>query len=130
MVRLSLPVLLVARPWLGTINHTLLSLRELRRAGLAVLGVVFNNSRSTRSIETLSLQGAEHGGDRNALLLHNEIVHDNRVTVERFSRVPVLGNLPFIEEIEAKSYQDFLVACSSHLPSAKDLLERIRDPWS
>ncbi len=47
MLALQLPVLLVARPGLGTINHTLLSLRELRRAGLQPLGVVFNETTPT-----------------------------------------------------------------------------------
>ena len=44
MMMLRLPVLLVSRPGLGTINHTLLSLREIRRAGLRSLGVVFNEA--------------------------------------------------------------------------------------
>ena len=105
MVGLSLPVLLVARPWLGTINHTLLSLRELARAGVPVLGVIFDDSRPCA---------------------WDEIVRDNRLTIERFSDAPVLGHLPFIKEIEAKSYKDFLEACSAHLPSAKDLLEMMK----
>jgi dethiobiotin synthetase len=37
---LGLPVLLAARPGLGTINHTLLSLRAAREAGLSVCAVV------------------------------------------------------------------------------------------
>lgn len=36
------PVLVVARPGLGTINHTLLTLEAIRRTGLPVLGVVIN----------------------------------------------------------------------------------------
>ncbi len=108
MVRLSLPVLLVARPWLGTINHTLLSLRELARAGVPVLGVIFNDSHPCT---------------------RDEIVSDNRLTIERFGGSPVLGHLPFIKEIKAKSYKDFLDACSPHLPSARDLLERIHGLW-
>jgi dethiobiotin synthetase len=40
MKHLKLPVLLVARASLGTINHTLLSLAALRTAGLNVRGVV------------------------------------------------------------------------------------------
>lgn len=44
MIHLQLPVLLVARPGLGTINHTLLSLRILRAAKLDVLGVILNQS--------------------------------------------------------------------------------------
>ena len=104
MVGLALPVLLVARPWLGTINHTLLSLRELKRAGVSVLGVIFNDSRP---------------------YTRDEIVSDNRLTIERFGGSPILGHLPLIKDIKAKSYRDFLDACSPHLPSAKDLLERM-----
>ena len=48
MRRLGLPVLLVARTGLGTINHTLLSLLALRENGLAVAGVVFNQSSPGR----------------------------------------------------------------------------------
>jgi len=39
-VELGLPVVVVARPGLGTLNHTALTLAELDRRGLAVLGVV------------------------------------------------------------------------------------------
>jgi dethiobiotin synthetase len=43
MTRLSLPVVVVARSGLGTINHTLLTLRALKNAGLEVIGVVFSD---------------------------------------------------------------------------------------
>ncbi len=39
-VRLGLPLVVAARPGLGTINHTLLTLEAARTAGLEVLGVV------------------------------------------------------------------------------------------
>jgi dethiobiotin synthetase len=39
---LTLPVLIVARPSLGTINHTLLTVEAARHRGLRVLGVVFS----------------------------------------------------------------------------------------
>jgi dethiobiotin synthetase len=39
-VRLGLPLVVAARPGLGTINHTLLTLEAARAAGLQVLGVV------------------------------------------------------------------------------------------
>ena len=42
MRALRLPVVLVARPGLGTLNHTLLSLESLRAARLAVAAVVLN----------------------------------------------------------------------------------------
>ena len=38
--RLALPVVVVARPGLGTLNHTALTLAELDRRGLVVAGVV------------------------------------------------------------------------------------------
>jgi dethiobiotin synthetase len=41
-VALRLPTLVVARPGLGTINHTLLTLEALRSAGVPVAGVVIN----------------------------------------------------------------------------------------
>jgi dethiobiotin synthetase len=41
-VWLGLPVVIVARPGLGTINHTLLTIAALRTAGLSVAGVVIN----------------------------------------------------------------------------------------
>jgi dethiobiotin synthetase len=40
---LDLPVLIVARPGLGTVNHTLLTLESARAAGLEVVAVVFTN---------------------------------------------------------------------------------------
>ena len=39
-VALALPLVVAARPGLGTINHTLLTLEAARSAGLAVAGVV------------------------------------------------------------------------------------------
>lgn len=69
--RLGLPVLLVARTGLGTINHTLLSLEALRGRGLAVLGVV--------------MVGA--GGAENA------------EAIGRFGRVRVLAMLPVIDPL-------------------------------
>jgi dethiobiotin synthetase len=42
--RLELPVLLVARASLGTINHTLLSVEACARRGLELLGVVISHS--------------------------------------------------------------------------------------
>jgi len=70
MVRLQLPVLLVARPGLGTINHTLLSLRVLAEAKLKVLGVVLNQTSPGR---------------------WGQIEEDNRRTIERMGNVKVLA---------------------------------------
>lgn len=64
--RLGMPVVVVARSRLGTINHTLLTLEALRRRDLPIAGVVMV-------------------GDPNP---------DNRAAIEHFGRVPVLGEMP------------------------------------
>ncbi|KAB0612947.1 dethiobiotin synthase [Castellaniella defragrans] len=71
--RLGLPVVLVARSTLGTINHTLLSLRALRARGLPVLGVVMN--------------GPPSPGNREAL--------------ERFGRVRIIAEIPPLARVDA-----------------------------
>ncbi len=49
MARWGLPVVLVARTALGTINHTLLSIEALRARGLVVAGVIFVGDANTES---------------------------------------------------------------------------------
>lgn len=75
MKRLELPVLLVARRSLGTINHTLLSLDVLRAAGLRPVGVVLNQSSP---------------GEADFVAL------DNPRAITAFGKVPILGNIDFI----------------------------------
>ena len=47
----KLPVLIVARPALGTINHTLLTVRELRRAKVQIAGIVLSGVKKTNLAE-------------------------------------------------------------------------------
>jgi dethiobiotin synthetase len=98
MVLLGVPVILVSRPGLGTINHTLLSLRELHRAGLKVLGVLFCETKA-----------APWG----------EIEEDNRGTIERIGKARILGRIPYMEGIGGakESIEAFrrMAATSLHL---------------
>ena len=57
MARLRLPVVVVARSGLGTINHTLMTLEILRRRHVPVLGVVMNGQRNPAN-----RQAIEHFG--------------------------------------------------------------------
>jgi dethiobiotin synthetase len=68
-----LPVLLVARSGLGTLNHTLLSLEALERRSIPVLGLVLN--------------GPLHA--------------DNPRTLSELGGVPVLLELPPLERLDA-----------------------------
>ena len=56
VLHLDLPVILVSRHYLGSINHTLLSLEVLRGRGCRVCGIVFNgeNGESARIIQQLA----------------------------------------------------------------------------
>ena len=54
---LNLPVILVSRHYLGSINHTLLSLEALRSRGIVLAGLLYNgaeNVASEQAIEELS----------------------------------------------------------------------------
>jgi dethiobiotin synthetase len=73
MRHLKLPVLLVARTSLGTINHTLLSLAALRAARLKIHGVV--------------MVGAP---DR----------LENRLAIEHYGGVQVVGVLPILKRLD------------------------------
>jgi dethiobiotin synthetase len=57
MEKLSLPVIVVARSGLGTINHTLLTLRALNERGLTVLGVVMNGPKNKSNREAIEHYG-------------------------------------------------------------------------
>lgn len=57
IVRLDLPVLLVARSSLGTLNHTLLSLEALRNRGIEVFAVVLNGEKHPSNKETIEKFG-------------------------------------------------------------------------
>lgn len=49
---LNIPLILVANIYLGSINHTLLTIREIQRKNLQVEGIIFNGEdiRSTKEI--------------------------------------------------------------------------------
>jgi len=69
---LALPVVVVARSGLGTINHTLLTLEALQARRLRVAGVMMI-------------------GEPNA---------DNRAAIEHYGRVPVIAEMPFLTPLD------------------------------
>ena len=70
-----IPVILVARTGLGTINHTLLSLEALWSRNIPIHGIIFV-------------------GEDNA---------DNMKTIAEFSDVKVLGRLPILDSLNTKT---------------------------
>lgn len=89
---LGLPVVLVARVGLGTINHALLSLLALKARGLAVAGVVLNETRPQSPDDAF-------------------IRADNPASIAWFGGAPVLGTLPFLPEPSAEA----MLAAASRL---------------
>jgi dethiobiotin synthetase len=69
----NVPVLIVARRGLGTINHTLLTIESIRARQLPIAGVILNEAIPV-------------GDDAS--------VADNAAEIERRSGVPVLGEIP------------------------------------
>lgn len=62
IAKFSLPVVVVCRSGLGTINHTLLTLRALRDRSMTILGVVMNGPRNNSNREAI-----EHFGKVNVI---------------------------------------------------------------
>jgi dethiobiotin synthetase len=75
--RWGLPIVLVARSGLGTLNHTLLSLEALRTRNLPVIGLILN--------------GPHHS--------------DNPTTLETFGGIPVLAQLPPLNPLNRATLQ-------------------------
>ena len=57
MEQLKLPIILVCRSGLGTINHTLLSLQAIRQRGLPLAGLIISGHKSSHNREALEEYG-------------------------------------------------------------------------
>jgi dethiobiotin synthetase len=84
---LALPLLIIARTGLGTVNHTLLTVAAARQAGLQVLGVILNDSDGPASSPAQAPSEGPAASD--------QMPKDNAFMIERFGGVPVLGILPW-----------------------------------
>ncbi|XXF79305.1 dethiobiotin synthase [Myxococcaceae bacterium GXIMD 01537] len=76
IAELELPVVLVARAGLGTLNHTALSMAALSSRGISVLAVVLSRGTPSRDVSA----------------------RDNRALLEERHGVPVLGPVPFVRD--------------------------------
>ncbi len=84
--KLDLPLIIVSRLSLGTINHTLLTVKYALACGIQVAGIILNHvtGETGKAEET------------------------NPDVIKRFSKVPVLGQVPFISD-EKRSDTGFIV---------------------
>lgn len=98
-VLLGLPLLIVARPTLGTINHTLLTVESARARDLRVHGVILSAAVESEA----------------------EAVASNAEEIERASGVRVLGCLPHLPGASSRALAEVVEASgwlSSLLPAA------------
>jgi len=81
---MGLPLIVTARPGLGTINHTLLTVNYALKEGLEVAGIIVNHSyQSEESIAEKT----------------------NPKVIERLSPVPVIGVFPFLDDMSAEAFE-------------------------
>ncbi|WP_153730813.1 dethiobiotin synthase [Sporosarcina obsidiansis] len=77
MKELKAPVVLVARAGVGTINHTMLSIKALESKGIPIAGVLFNDLQQDPP----------------------EIVRNNIEMIRMLTDIPVIGTIPFQSNI-------------------------------
>ena len=94
-VDLGLPVVVAARPGLGTINHTLLTLEALKGAGLAVVGFVFSHTQPVDPSDPS--------------------VKENHTLIVEYSGTPFLGALPYLGPRDQLTGEALRQAVREHL---------------
>lgn len=78
---LGADVIIVARPGLGTINHTLLTVEQARQRGLNVLGVLFSYAQKEKP----------------------SVAHQtNPDAIKKLAGVPILGTIPYLSSLNKK----------------------------
>ncbi len=78
---LDVPLVVVARPALGTLNHTALTIEAARARGLDVVGVVISGYPSSP----------------------NSAEATNPAEIEQLCGVPIIGVVPFVEGLDVES---------------------------
>lgn len=99
---MQLPLIIVARPYLGTINHTLLTIHYARSQGIEVAGIVLNYTAPPG--ETLAEER-------------------NPKTLTLLTDVPVIGVFPYLPVVEVEAI-DKAVDKSFDLGILKRSMER------
>ncbi|MCF6094288.1 dethiobiotin synthase [Microaerobacter geothermalis] len=95
---IGLPLLIVARPDLGTVNHTLLTIQFAKSMGLEIVGVIVNG-----------------------LMEEQQSVAEqtNPALIEEFSGIPVLGVIPRVYQ---KDFEWIIRMLCDHISMNKILL--------
>ena len=84
---IGLPLIIVSRIRVGTLNHTLLTINAARQYGLKIKGIILNKQES---------------GDL------DEVEKQQAALIEELSDTPILGTCPFIEDVSVENLQQNL----------------------
>jgi dethiobiotin synthetase len=84
----ELPVIIVSRPGLGTINHTLLTVKHAMKEGLNVAGIIINYSQPPE--KTLAEE-------------------TNPMVMQQISPAPIIGIFPYLEEVTKSALEETAV---------------------
>jgi dethiobiotin synthetase len=84
---IGLPLIIVSRIRVGTLNHTLLTINAARQYGLKIKGIILNKQES---------------GDL------DEVEKQQAELIEELSDTPILGTCPFIEDVSVENLQQNL----------------------
>lgn len=82
-ILLDLPVLIVARPGLGTVNHTLLTVEYARSRGIQIAGIIINDFDQSKA---------------------GPAEKTNPGLIEELSGVPVVGVIPHDHDLDVDTY--------------------------
>ncbi|MEM3063717.1 MAG: dethiobiotin synthase [Nitrososphaerota archaeon] len=78
---LRLPAIVITRSSLGTINHTLLTLRVAEASNIDILGIIINHLGPKMGLAEKTCQ----------------------IYLQKFTHIPILGIFPFVQEIKRKN---------------------------
>lgn len=88
IIKLGLPAIIITRPDLGTINHTLLTIDYMKNKNIHIKGIVINHTHKGR--KTLA--------EKTCL-----------ETIEKHSGLPVIGVIPFLSGDDPLNHRHFEV---------------------
>lgn len=81
---MNLPIVIVAAPYIGSINHTLLTVDFVLRAGLRVAGIVINHNEKTTKKNSLACDTTARA-------------------IEELSPLPIIGKMPYLKDLSLKA---------------------------
>jgi dethiobiotin synthetase len=98
---LGLPLIIVSRVSLGTINHTLLTVKAAKQTGIEIEGIILNNPEN-RTLNKVELEQAS--------------------LIQELCGIPILGECPYINSVSSEKFNDSFVEKIKHWKISTSIL--------